>query len=148
MHWNASFDQYAMHRGLDLAAWDEYIPSGRADWADTAAQHDLVRGYKQKNFWVMETQPAFVNWWPVNRALDPGQVREMVWQAVGHGADAAGFWQWRSALNGQEQYHGTLARAGRRSPRRSTPRSPRSAPTSTRPRPTSPARARTRRSPC
>lgn len=109
MHWNASFDQYAMHRGLDLAAWDEYIPSGRPDWADTAAQHDTVRGYKQKNFWVMETQPAFVNWWSVNRALDPGQVREMVWQAVGHGADAAGFWQWRSALNGQEQYHGTLA---------------------------------------
>jgi beta-galactosidase len=33
----------------------------------------------------------------------------MAWQAVGHGADAFAFWQWRSALNGQEQYHGTLA---------------------------------------
>jgi hypothetical protein len=25
---------------------------------------------------------------------------------VGHGADAIGFWQWRSALNGQAQYAG------------------------------------------
>ena len=32
----------------------------------------------------------------------------MAWQTVGHGADAFAFWQWRSALNGQEQYHGTL----------------------------------------
>jgi beta-galactosidase len=56
----------------------------------------------------METQPAFVNWGPVNRALDPGQTREVAWQAVGHGADAVLYWQWRSALNGQEQYHGTL----------------------------------------
>jgi beta-galactosidase len=27
---------------------------------------------------------------------------------VGHGADAVLYWQWRSPLNGQEQYHGTL----------------------------------------
>jgi beta-galactosidase len=32
----------------------------------------------------------------------------MAWQAVGHGADAIGYWQWRSALNGQEQYHGSI----------------------------------------
>jgi beta-galactosidase len=32
----------------------------------------------------------------------------MAWQAVGHGADCVAYWQWRSALNGQEQYHGTI----------------------------------------
>ena len=32
----------------------------------------------------------------------------MAWQAIGHGADEIGYWQWRSALNGQEEYHGTL----------------------------------------
>jgi beta-galactosidase len=32
----------------------------------------------------------------------------MAWEAVGHGADAILYWQWRSALGGQEQYHGTL----------------------------------------
>ena len=108
MHWNGGFDHYVVHRPLDLAAWDEYIQNGRYEWLDQAVQHDLVRGYKQRNFWLMETQPAFVNWWSVNRSLDPGQVREVAWQAVGHGADAVLYWQWRSALNGQEQYHGTL----------------------------------------
>jgi beta-galactosidase len=32
----------------------------------------------------------------------------MAWQAVAHGAEAVLYWQWRSALGGQEQYHGTL----------------------------------------
>ena len=108
MHWNNTFDHYILHRHLDLAAWDDYVPDGHLDPALNAAQHDLVRGYKQRNFWVMETQPAFVNWGKINAALPPGMVREMAWQAVGHGADAVLYWQWRSALNGQEQYHGTL----------------------------------------
>lgn len=111
MHWYGGFDHYVVHRSLDLAAWDEYVPNGHYDWTDFALQHDMVRGYKGRNFWLMETQPAFVNWGSINRALDPGQVREVAWQAVGHGADAVLYWQWRSALNGQEQYHGTLVGA-------------------------------------
>jgi beta-galactosidase len=111
MRWNSGFDHYIVHRSLDMAAWDEYVPNGRYEWLDYAVQHDLVRGYERANFWLMETQPGFVNWGPVNRSLDPGQVREIAWQAVGHGADAVLYWQWRSALNGQEQYHGTLVGA-------------------------------------
>ena len=56
----------------------------------------------------METQPGSVNWAPVNNTLDRGETRAMAWQAIGHGADAVCYWQWRSALNGQEQYHGAL----------------------------------------
>lgn len=108
MFWNAGFDHFAMHRGLDIAAWDNYIPDGRPDWVANGANHDLVRGYKQRNFWLMETQPGRVDWVPVNRALDPGQVREMAWQAVAHGADAILYWQWRPAANGQETYHGAI----------------------------------------
>jgi beta-galactosidase len=108
MFWNAGFDHFAMHRDLDLAAWDNYIPDGRPDWVANGANHDLVRGYKRRNFWLMETQPARVDWVPVNRALDPGQVREMAWQAVAHGADAVLYWQWRPAANGQETYHGAI----------------------------------------
>ncbi|HEV2405922.1 MAG TPA: beta-galactosidase, partial [Ktedonobacterales bacterium] len=107
-HWGDQFDQSAVSRELDMAAWDEYVPDGHFVWLDEAVQHDLVRGYKGRNFWLMETQPAFVNWWSVNQALPPYAMRELAWQAVGHGADAVLYWQWRSALNGQEQYHGTL----------------------------------------
>jgi beta-galactosidase len=49
-----------------------------------------------------------VNWSSVNVALKPGDERALVWHDIAHGADAVNFWQWRSALNGQEQYHGTL----------------------------------------
>jgi beta-galactosidase len=108
MHWFTGFDHYTVHRVLDIAAWDDYFPDGHLDPNLNAAEHDLVRGYKRKNFWLMETQPGHVNWGSVNASLAPGVTREMAWQAVGHGADAVLYWQWRSALNGQEQYHGSL----------------------------------------
>ncbi|WP_447764203.1 beta-galactosidase [Sphingopyxis panaciterrae] len=106
--WNNHFDQYRVHQPLDIAAWDIYVPDGRPDWAATALHHDVVRGYKRRNFWVMETQPGHVNWGGNNRSLDPGDTRLVAWQAVAHGGDAVLYWQWRSALGGQEQYHGTL----------------------------------------
>jgi beta-galactosidase len=107
-HWGDQYDQYVLSRELDLASWDEYVPDGHLVWLDEAVQHDLVRGYRNRDFWLMETQPAFVNWWPVNSPLSPDAMRELAWQAVGHGANAVLYWQWRSARNGQEQYHGTL----------------------------------------
>jgi beta-galactosidase len=108
MGWFDGFDAYTVHSILDIAAWDDYVPTTVFDPASNGAEHDLTRGYKQKNFWVMETEPAFVNWRRNNNAINKGQMREMAWQAIGHGADAVEYWQWRAALNGQEQYHGTL----------------------------------------
>lgn len=111
MGWFDGFDAYIVHSNLDMAAWDDYIGNEHYDWLDNGARHDLTRGFKNKNFWVMETQPAFVNWNAVNSTLARGQVRDMAWQAIGHGSDAVEYWQWRSALNGQEQYHGVLVGA-------------------------------------
>ncbi|HEY2016189.1 MAG TPA: beta-galactosidase, partial [Bryobacteraceae bacterium] len=109
MGWFDNYDEYVLHSVLDIAAWDDYISTDRYDADANGAVHDLTRGYKQKNFWVMETEPAFVNWRPTNNPLEKGQVRDMAWQAIGHGAEAVEYWQWRSAPNGQEEYHGVLA---------------------------------------
>src|SRR5437016_13329654 len=49
-----------------------------------------------------------MNWSKLNNAMNKGEVRAMAWHNVGHGADEVSFWQWRSALNGQEEMHGTL----------------------------------------
>ncbi len=106
--WSDNWDHYEITRPLDLAAWDDYVGEGHLNVARNAAMHDFARGWKRENFWVMETQPGSVNWAPVNTTLDPGETRAMAWQAVGHGADAVLYWQWRDALNGQEQYHGAL----------------------------------------
>ena len=106
--WSDHFDHYVVAQDLNLASWDDYVGEGHLHAARNGAMHDLVRGFKRANFWVMETQPGSVNWAPVNNTLDRGETRAMAWQAVGHGADAVLYWQWRSALNGQEQYHGAL----------------------------------------
>jgi beta-galactosidase len=102
------YDYHAIAQPLTFASWDDYVGTGHVDPAWNALAHDLTRGFLERNFWVMETQPGAVNWQKVNNFLNRGEVRAMAWQAVGHGADAVEYWQWRSALNGQEQYHGTL----------------------------------------
>jgi beta-galactosidase len=108
MKWFPVYDHYALSEDLDLASWDWYVGSGHNDYTESGAAHDLVRGFKQRNFWVMETQPGHVNWSGINNAVNQGEARTMAWHAVGHGADALLYWQWCPALNGQEQYHGTL----------------------------------------
>lgn len=108
MGWFDGFDAYVVHSVLDIAAWDDYIDSDTYDYLDNGARDDLTRGYKQKDFWVMETEPAFVNWRSTNTALQKGQTRDIAWQDIGHGANTVEYWQWRANRNGQEQYHGIL----------------------------------------
>lgn len=109
--WSDHFDHYRICDPLTFAAWDDYVGEGHLDVPRNAAMHDFVRGWKRKNFLVMETQPGFVNWAPVNNALARGETRAMAWQAIGHGAEGVLYWQWRDALNGQEEYHGALVGA-------------------------------------
>ncbi|MEA3336930.1 MAG: beta-galactosidase [Chloroflexota bacterium] len=108
MKWFDGYDHYILSEDLDLASWDWYVSTGHNDFRESGAAHDLVRGYKRKNFWLMETQPGSVNWGGINKALNRAETRLLAWHAVAHGADAILYWQWRSALGGQEQLHGTL----------------------------------------
>ncbi len=102
------FDHYTITEPLSFASWDDYVGTGHVDPAANGLAHDLTRGFKRQNFWVMETQPGAVNWSKLNNFLNRGEARAMAWQAIGHGADDVNYWQWRSALNGQEEIHGTL----------------------------------------
>jgi beta-galactosidase len=106
--WSDNWDHYAITADLDLASWDDYVGQGHLDAPKNAMLNDFVRGWKRQNFWVMETEPGSVNWAPINNALSPGETRALAWQTIGHGADAVLYWQWRSALNGQEEYHGAI----------------------------------------
>jgi beta-galactosidase len=108
MNWYDRYDHYTMSEDLDLASWDWYVGTGHHDYLSTGAAHDLVRGFKGRSFWLMETQPGSVNWSSTNNTLNRGEARTMAWHAVAHGANAVLYWQFRSALNGQEQYHGSL----------------------------------------
>ena len=88
MGFYGGFDHYILSKELDMASWDDYIGSGHLDPLWNGQVHDLTRGFKRQNFWVMETQPGSVNWAGINNMLDRGEVRRMAWEAVGHGADS------------------------------------------------------------
>ncbi|MFT3890942.1 MAG: beta-galactosidase [Anaerolineales bacterium] len=108
MGWFDGLDHYSMSEDLDMVSWDWYVGTGHHNHLVSGAIHDLTRGFKRKNFWLIETQPGNVNWSSINNVVNKGEARVMAWHAVAHGADAVLYWQWRSALGGQEQYHGTL----------------------------------------
>ncbi|HYL63605.1 MAG TPA: beta-galactosidase [Candidatus Methylomirabilis sp.] len=102
------FDHFVVAQPLSFASWDDYVGSGHLDPDTNGMSHDAMRGLKRRNFWVIEMQPGFVNWSALNNSLNKGEVRAMAWHDIGHGADEISYWQWRSALNGQEEMHGTL----------------------------------------
>lgn len=108
MGWYDVYDHYTLTEDLDLVSWDWYIGTGHHTYLTSGAIHDLTRGFKRQNFWLIETQPAMVNWSSINNPLNKGETRVMAWHAVAHGADGVLYWQWRSASGGQEQYHGSL----------------------------------------
>jgi beta-galactosidase len=102
------FDHYVITAPLTFAAWDDYVRGSHVDPDYNGLAHDLTRGFKRENFWVMETQPGARSGAKTNSFLNRGEARAMAWQAIAHGADAVNYWQWRSALNGQEELHGVL----------------------------------------
>ncbi len=108
MGWYGGYDHYEMSADLDQAAWDWYVATGHHDYLSSGATHDLTRGFKRRNFWLIETQPGHVNWAGKNNSLNKGEAHAMAWHAIAHGADAVLYWQWRPAPGGQEQYHGSL----------------------------------------
>jgi beta-galactosidase len=108
MGWFGSFDHYEVAADLDMVSWDWYIGTGHNDYLSSGAAHDLTRGFKRRNFWVMETQVGHTNHTAISNDLNKGEARAMAWHAVAHGADGVLYWQWRMALGGQEQYWGTI----------------------------------------
>jgi beta-galactosidase len=92
----------------DIASWDPYCGERHVGEAHLGWTVDFCRGLKNRPPWVMETQPGRISWQSQNLELHRGEVRDLLWQFYGHGAEAVLFWQWRSPLGGQEQYHGTV----------------------------------------
>jgi beta-galactosidase len=97
-------DYYDLAAELDFVSWDNY-PQGSLGPEHVALNHDMMRGFKRKNYWVMEQQPGVVNWHPYNRPTPPGLVRLWTYQGFGHGAEAVVYFRWRAGRFGQEQHH-------------------------------------------
>ena len=113
---------YDLGELLDFVSHDQYpglnmMPGENAlDHAPNhvlAATLDVVRSYKNKNFWIMEQQSGITGWQIMGRAPEPGQLSLWTSQSVAHGADAIVYFRWRVCAFGTEQYwHGILPHSG------------------------------------
>jgi beta-galactosidase len=116
-----AFDQHALARDLDVAAWDSYplgflersprdeawkaryLRVGDPDFQ--AFHHDLARGCGRLGWWVMEQQAGGVNWGAWNPHPAPGAVRLWTFEAFAAGAEVVSYFPWRQAPFAQEQMH-------------------------------------------
>lgn len=93
---------------MDFISWDSY-PAPEDSPAAIAIRHDLMRGIKEQNsFVLMEQTPSVTNWLPYNRLKRPGEMRLLSYQAAAHGADAIQFFQLRRSVGACEKYHGAV----------------------------------------
>ncbi|MFD1955498.1 beta-galactosidase [Paenibacillus thailandensis] len=93
---------------MDVVSWDNY-PSLDTPYSFTAMTHDLMRGLKQgQPFMLMEQTPSQQNWQPYNSLKRPGVMRLWSHQAVARGADTVLFFQLRRSIGACEKYHGAV----------------------------------------
>lgn len=101
-------DYFKWAKHLDWVSWDNY-PSAKDPIGKTALRHDLMRGLKQgQPFMLIEQSPSQQNWEPYNRLRRPGVMRLWSYQAIAHGADTVMFFQLRRSIGACEKYHGAV----------------------------------------
>ncbi len=106
LHVQNFYDEFS---SLDVASYDNYppvvLPEDPKEVYSNAFALDMVRGWKNKNFWIMEQLGGPMGcWMPTTRAMEPGMLEGYGMQAVAHGADLLSFFRWRTAATGAEMY--------------------------------------------
>jgi beta-galactosidase len=97
----------------DRMAWDAYpLLHGEDSWRQAvglAMTHDMYRTMKGGlPFMLMESTPSMTNWQPTPMLKRPGQHRQEMLIAIGHGADATMYFQWRKSRGAFEKFHGAV----------------------------------------
>lgn len=97
----------------DRMSWDAYpLMHGEEGWREAVSisfNHDTFRSMKGGlPFILMESTPSHTNWQPTPQLKRPGQHRQEMLLAIGHGADATMYFQWRKGLGGFEKFHGAV----------------------------------------
>ena len=88
----------------DRMSWDAYPHAARrrllaAGGRPARFHHDLYRTMKGGlPFILMESTPVSTNWQPTPQLKRPGQHRQEMLLAIGHGADTTMYFQWRKSL--------------------------------------------------
>lgn len=112
-------DYFDLAKDLDFISHDQYPMHFREDRIPLTQPHelamalDLMRGTKQKAFWIMEQLAGPTGWEVLSSTPRPGQIRLWTYHSVAHGADTVVYFRWRTCLFGTEEYwHGILPHSG------------------------------------
>jgi beta-galactosidase len=112
-------DYFDLAEDLDFISHDQYPMHFREDRIPLTQPHelamtlDLMRGTKQKPFWIMEQLAGPTGWEVLSSTPRPGQIRLWTYHSVAHGADTVVYFRWRTCLFGTEEYwHGILPHSG------------------------------------
>ena len=94
----------------DRMSWDSY-PQLRdfSQYVGLSMTHDIYRTMKGgKPYLMLESTPSNTNWQQVPSLKKPGQHRQEMLLAIGHGADATMYFQWRKSGGAFEKLHGAV----------------------------------------
>ncbi len=97
---------------MDIVSWDSYHEWHRYDDHDTAMygilNFDLMRGFKQKNFFLMESTPNMANWRYAskNKRVGVNEITSML--SIAFGSQSVGYFQMRRARNHAEMFHSAV----------------------------------------
>lgn len=102
-------DFYRAFAELDFVSYDNYpttkIPESKEEYYSHAFHLDLMRGIKQKNFWIMEQLSGGLGcWMPMSYTPRPNMIKGYSLQALAHGADTVLHFRWRTAATGAEMH--------------------------------------------
>lgn len=102
----SDIDYCKLGKPLDIVAWDNYVDNqwNHCTYENTSMAHELMRGVKDKNFWVMEQQSGPCGWDKFGGTPRPGQLRLWTYQAIAHGCEGMVYFRFKSAPFGMEQY--------------------------------------------
>jgi len=106
----SGLDYWRLAAVCDRVSWDAY-PQLR-DWKAVAGlgmTHDIYRTMKGGlPFMLMESTPSNTNWQETPSLKKPGQHRQEMLVAIGHGADTTMYFQWRKSGGAFEKLHGAV----------------------------------------
>ncbi len=102
----SDIDYRELAKDLDIVSWDCYPDNqwGGSEHEYVSMAHEIMRGVKDRSFWVMEQQSGPAGWDVFGGTPRPGQLRLWTYQALAHGCEGMMYFRFRSALFGMEQY--------------------------------------------
>lgn len=105
-------DYHKFKDEVDIISWDIYPKWHCNDVEEEAVfagfTYDMCRSFHDKPFYIMENTPGNANFEIPNTIKRPGMNILTSVQAIGHGADMIGYFQWRQSRGGYEKTHSAI----------------------------------------